>query len=195
MNEIIDFGLFQFTPLREGRRMSSSRSLYWTIISIHAPARGATVYSALLPKKHIFQFTPLREGRRGAAGGSGRSTISIHAPARGATLPRGFSVLDLEISIHAPARGATAVKGRRRAARPISIHAPARGATHLIAPPSSRVPISIHAPARGATSAFTCLSMDSEFQFTPLREGRQLQSGYPVLRDPDFNSRPCERGD
>ena len=35
--------LFQFTPLREGRREGSDFSVAQVIISIHAPARGATV--------------------------------------------------------------------------------------------------------------------------------------------------------
>ena len=55
---------FQFTPLREGRRMRTC--------------------SPTCPLS--FQFTPLREGRRrrGACGGPA-AVISIHAPPRGAT--------------------------------------------------------------------------------------------------------------
>ena len=77
---------FQFTPLREGRHIKDAHSRIPPLISIHAPARGAT-----------------SEG--GSFSQSG--TISIHAPARGATPlvqrdhPRNY------ISIHAPARGAT----------------------------------------------------------------------------------------
>ena len=57
-----------------------------TIISIHAPARGATDTAN---QQHLLL------------------PISIHAPARGATLSGQISFSDLEISIHAPARGAT----------------------------------------------------------------------------------------
>ena len=32
-------------------------------ISIHAPPRGATLYSFIFLRPPIFQFTPLREGR------------------------------------------------------------------------------------------------------------------------------------
>ena len=56
--------IFQFTPLREGRRLRF----------LHAP------------HSLLFQFTPLREGRRGVSvhhGADGK--ISIHAPPRGAT--------------------------------------------------------------------------------------------------------------
>ena len=56
------------------------------MVSIHAPARGATQY-------------------RG--GGAEGNLVSIHAPARGATREAGFSDRDVSVSIHAPARGAT----------------------------------------------------------------------------------------
>ena len=35
--------LFQFTPLREGRRNLSQEGSAWVAISIHAPPRGATL--------------------------------------------------------------------------------------------------------------------------------------------------------
>ena len=78
-------GLFQFTPLREGRRKAFRSSRLISQISIHAPTRGATpaggpVYALALISIHAptrgatrlflsdlrsgsFQFTPLREGR------------------------------------------------------------------------------------------------------------------------------------
>ena len=145
------------------------------LISIHAPARGAT----LLDRKSIDfrqNFNPRsREGSDFLLSVLiVQFRISIHAPARGATHRIQLVIRISIISIHAPARGATRVRlvcCRRLA---ISIHAPARGAT---APaqtvksytvdfnPRSRegsdhtshnggifVIISIHAPARGATS-------------------------------------------
>src|SRR5699024_10237 len=93
---------------REGSDGTALLSRYSLVISIHAPARGATIY----PKRFILN-----------------TGISIHAPARGATdmsydimdstkfqstLPRGERLSTLGsltgyavISIHAPARGAT----------------------------------------------------------------------------------------
>ena len=59
---------------------------------------------------------------------------------------------------------------------------------------STCVLISIHAPPRGATRQIDGLAVLVLFQFTPLREGRPLDSraahdaGY-------FNSRPSARGD
>ena len=77
---------FQFTPLREGRQLSSAGSHGRQAISIHAPPRGAT-------------------DRRAAA--TSGDDISIHAPPRGATGVSFSCLLWLSISIHAPPRGAT----------------------------------------------------------------------------------------
>ena len=56
-------------------------------VSIHAPARGATVFP-------LSQYP--------------RLWVSIHAPARGATIPLSRPLWMNPVSIHAPARGATA---------------------------------------------------------------------------------------
>ena len=76
---------FQFTPLREGRRVLLGGGVEENI-SIHAPPRGATVVVSLIVQPSLFQFTPLREGRRTPLRGARSSLgISIHAPPRGAT--------------------------------------------------------------------------------------------------------------
>ena len=54
--------------------------------------------------------------------------------------------------------------------------------------------ISIHAPPRGATAAERDAGRSKIFQFTPLREGRQLLQG-SVRQSHYFNSRPSARGD
>jgi len=56
------------------------------IVSIHAPARGATRRAVVLVDAH---------------------EVSIHAPARGATRHPVHVHLLPDVSIHAPARGAT----------------------------------------------------------------------------------------
>ena len=56
------------------------------MVSIHAPARGATIDPCL---------------------GVGQFGVSIHAPARGATGILVVGGLGNRVSIHAPARGAT----------------------------------------------------------------------------------------
>ena len=57
--------IFQFTPLREGRRCQRSNEGPESAISIHAPPRGATeAGEAGEATSGRFQFTPLREGRQ-----------------------------------------------------------------------------------------------------------------------------------
>ena len=82
---LIGLVMFQSTPPRGGRQ----RDTVWPKcqhVSIHAPARGATI---------LVLVTVLI------------SAVSIHAPARGATTLLQLATLRLDVSIHAPARGAT----------------------------------------------------------------------------------------
>ena len=79
--------MFQSTPPRGGRLKDIIKIAGGNLVSIHAPARGAT-----FRRTEIFV----------------RVEVSIHAPARGAT-PHSPPTLasENEVSIHAPARGAT----------------------------------------------------------------------------------------
>ena len=78
------------------------------MISIHAPAKGATKKTAKKLKRRLFQSTLPRRERHGYTNslplGHG---ISIHAPAKGATIVIPARRYDVIISIHAPAKGAT----------------------------------------------------------------------------------------
>ncbi len=167
-------------------------------VSIHAPARGATVFGSAKSRAWCeFQSTPPRGGRPDAGLSSHRlGLVSIHAPARGATsaasaLPLGYAFQST------PPRG-----GRHQAPRqpcrhaPVSIHAPARGATGAPDRPgpwSNRFNprpraggdgtltisgnatdgVSIHAPARGATDLQMVVDTAAGlFQSTPPRGGR-----------------------
>ena len=78
------------------------------VISIHAPARGATRIGGARAKCGRFQSTHPHGVRRGhLTAFGGLSLISIHAPARSATVCE-IPVHRLwPISIHAPARSAT----------------------------------------------------------------------------------------
>ena len=103
------WGRFQFTPLREGRRLSVKSYNAPIAVSIHAPARGATVQWPCHYFCHnLFQFTPLREGRQD----TGRTLDTWQkfqfTPLREGR-PGGLeSILGIfHVSIHAPARGAT----------------------------------------------------------------------------------------
>ena len=145
------------------------------VISIHAPARGATPFSNLSSSPDRFQFTPPRGGRREATHGKAFAEQFQFTPPRGGrpvrvegrtdplafqfTPPRGGRLVRVVwlpnnmISIHAPARGATnSTDLNDTSSRTISIHAPARGATKFTVVLLAKCVISIHAPARGATA-------------------------------------------
>ena len=100
------------------------------IISIHAPAQGATGIEPCYNGRESFQSTPPRRGRHCGDAGKGRQAgISIHAPAQGATNRHGVGYSKMGISIHAPAQGATYAEIGGIVKAEISIHAPAQGAT------------------------------------------------------------------
>ena len=141
-------------------------------ISIHAPARGATIQLHLTQCCSVFQSTLPRGERHHAGFAAFYVGISIHAPTRGATISKRVSSPSLRISIHAPTRGATTGSKVCRKVFVISIHAPTRGATVKVEMVTyfdefqSTLPrgerrkwliktgwtiISIHAPTRGAT--------------------------------------------
>ena len=146
-----------------------------TVISIHAPARGATrrVRRPAYDRR-ISIHAPARGATQRQRDGHRGDRISIHAPARGATPasaafsgdslrfqsthPRGVRRNGNETGIAAIAFQSTHPRGvrpralhGRRAMDAISIHAPARGATNFKLSEYQRLVISIHAPARGAT--------------------------------------------
>jgi len=77
---------FQSTPPRRGRHKLLNGCQHFFLVSIHAPAQGATEEGVCHPK------------------GIG---VSIHAPAQGATNMHPQVVLEWLVSIHAPAQRAT----------------------------------------------------------------------------------------
>ena len=80
--------LFQFTPLREGRRAPRSHATPPTNFNSRPSARGDPRRNAPKSFRPPFQFTPLREGRLlGTMAMARGCLISIHAPPRGATAP------------------------------------------------------------------------------------------------------------
>ena len=148
--------IFQFTPLREGRPGTVwaralqrdyfnsrpcgrgdeqlVRLLMPYIISIHAPAGGATYPQyTTVNEKNEFQFTPLREGRLGITiKPDWGKIISIHAPAGGATQLQRLNsppCWPFQFTPLREGRLTTALQTRNTII--ISIHAPAGGATGL----------------------------------------------------------------
>ena len=100
--------VFQFTPLREGRRDAAEirRKLY---ISIHAPPRGATASALCCVGGDVFQFTPLREGRQKRQAETVEWLYFNSRPSARGDPGIGSFVVGEEISIHAPPRGATRI--------------------------------------------------------------------------------------
>ena len=121
-------------------------------ISIHAPARGATLEVRMVDPKEL---------------------ISIHAPARGATWTLYSSRKARHYFNSRPRAGGDHDTLEIVLRGDISIHAPARGATDWLIDEEDEPVISIHAPARGATATRPTPSpWPTSFQFTPPRGGR-----------------------
>ena len=138
-----------------------------TVISIHAPTRGATWQTNEMQKSH---------------------KISIHAPTRGATYaqsatenvdvyfnPRSHEGSDLRQSASTCQKSfqSTLPRGERQAADSIQ---------------ARKGIISIHAPTRGATKQYRAkTNVNAKFQSTLPRGERQI-STYPVLWRQKFQS-------
>ena len=186
---------FQFTPLREGLRKSQRKCRCIMEISIHAPARGASITTIIrICRKRIsihapargasqsentacmpwiFQFTPLREGLLASLfAAAGRYTISIHAPARGAS---NRCLCKRVICNNFNSR-------------------PCERGFELLGKHLGMWNISIHAPARGA-STVQPKSQQNEWYFNsrPCERGFWIYICY-LGWNVYFNSRPCERG-
>ena len=107
--------LFQSTlPRGERHEMDIVKTLP-TVISIHAPTRGATPGPATVNSFSLFQST-LPRGERPSWGSNllAKAAISIHAPTRGATTIHPTAAPYRAISIHAPTRGATRLAFTRK---------------------------------------------------------------------------------
>ena len=127
-----------FNPrTREGCDVGIRPRLAQRLVSIHAPARGATFTRSRKLVLRGFQSThPMRGATCTGCNVYRDRLISIHAPARGATVcppvaqalvrafqsthPRGVRQLmqdrliaEYKVSIHAPARGATSRRTRK----------------------------------------------------------------------------------
>ena len=162
---------FQFTPLREGRRVSLDYLVGRSDISIHAPPRGATLTTRKTTSRWLFQFTPLREGRRRLC------TVRGHL---------------LYFNSRPSARGDKSGTNQYTTQRHFNSRPSARGDVRTWSNWDG-TSISIHAPPRGATCRFQNSREAHIFQFTPLREGRQSVY-YKVLEDYIFQFTPLREG-
>ena len=144
--------VFQFTPLREGRRRDRGGCRRPGDFNSRPSARGDKV-SFAQPNKREFQFTPLREGRLFPMTLTEVPILFQFTPLREGRLPRA---------------------SRCAQAAPISIHAPPRGATVARFFVCLRHPYFNSRPsARGDGGFLVQGRIHLLFQFTPLREGRR----------------------
>ena len=208
---------FQFTPLREGRRVLPEIKTILANISIHAPPRGATSCSiAPLSRACISIHAPPRgatvlgcllftmcidfNSRPSARGDSSRPADQHHQPfqftplreGRRFTPPKGFTPTTFQFT---PLREGRLVGGKQFLVIHISIHAPPRGATRTACTFPTRQNISIHAPPRGATSVQPrdLLFVDISIHAPP-RGATPTRLTKPSTTS-NFNSRPSARGD
>ena len=108
-------------------------------ISIHAPTKGATIFGISFPSfSQVFQSTlPRRERPCKGRGTSAGSTFQSTLPRR-ERLSKSRLIWDLmNISIHAPTKGATNLRNIIIRFPKISIHAPTKGATEKTSPRGS----------------------------------------------------------
>ena len=122
---------FQFTPLREGRRQGRAVPSPKNRISIHAPPRGATSTTRQIFSMHEFQFTPLREGRQITWQDWQNEPEFQFTPLREGRPPAPLESHRLRLFQFTPLREGRQVQGKNRDAEDISIHAPPRGATRI----------------------------------------------------------------
>ncbi len=190
-----------FNPRSRGGSDKQVRGAYPqnTIISIHAPAEGATEIAQFQSEKPFisihapaegatFSYTPRlatncnfnprsRGGSDQAAMYLDRLVLTFQStlPRRERLMGSDISEKQIKISIHAPAEGATVTCFPRRFTIGISIHAPAEGATYIIVHHKEEMMISIHAPADGATRKRPSVCLFQTFQSTLPRRERLLQ--------------------
>jgi len=105
----ICYSKFQSTPPRRGRHAIGQHISSVALVSIHAPAQGATmVCSCTSSEGSTFQSTPPRRGRPDVAEDTEYIVICFNPrPRAGGDISRLRSLKRLTVSIHAPAQGAT----------------------------------------------------------------------------------------
>ena len=129
------------------------------VVSIHAPAWGATSARALSSFPRSVSIHAPAWGATCQVSGIRRpSYVSIHAPAWGATRSPAHPVQDVHCFNPRTRVGCDLHRGGLGSlARDVSIHAPAWGATLRVRRRARRGCVSIHAPAWGATRPFLVL--------------------------------------
>ncbi len=188
--------VFQSTPPRGGRRRASSLVAVTWIVSIHAPARGATRDELVAPQRHRCSFNPRpragRDARRAVAIDHGHD-VSIHAPARGATT-RCVRCCAADDGFNPRPRAGGDCSRPYRTCMPIAFQStPPRGGRRIWRGLHFSI-VSIHAPRAGGDASQVLNGSLLVFQSTPPRGGRRSSRGKRAAQA-CFNPRPRAGGD
>ena len=163
--------IFQFTPLREGRRVLITSNECIERISIHAPPRGATDVQQEAAKPTAFQFTPLREGRRGTVyPPPANFNFNSRPSARGDGETRLQAHIREDFNSRPSARGDQT--SRSNLPPPVYFNSrPSARGDLVYLPNDLRGLISIHAPPRGATTEINHIGLTCDFNSRPSARG------------------------
>ena len=213
--------VFQSTPPHGGRHAATCRAASLNVVSIHAPARGATANGAdATTKPALFQSTPPHGGRPVMLGPC-RTLIKWFqsTPPHGGRLCVWLSGLGGRVSIHAPARGATRVGSCRPAEQLFQSTPPhggrlseRAGGAQLSSQFQSTPPhggrldfhlvngviyetVSIHAPARGATMDLVFEAWGWKVSIHAPARGATGRRRWRWRNGSRFNPRPRTGGD
>ena len=163
---------FQSTRPR-GARLQRFGARIDTLVSIHAPTRGATQAKAIYYRDFWFQSTRPRGARLFAKTPIAKEFSFNPRAHAGRDASKGL-VLDIPgVSIHAPTRGATSAAAAFFAAELFQSTRP-RGARRRLSNHLIARTVSIHAPTRGATPFCTASVAAKLFQSTRPRGARLL---------------------
>ena len=167
------------------------------LISIHAPAWGATVDQQLVaPSMHDFNSRPRVGGDTPALHSQPTAHISIHAPAWGATRRCTSSSVCLILFQFTPPRGGRPAESTTHLAKSHFNSRPRVGGDLRAWPPPSTYDAFQFTPPRGGRldgGLSTCIL--AQFQFTPPRGGRRPSGRRGGGHAGHFNSRPRVGGD
>ena len=165
-------------------------------VSIHAPARGATLSRHLLAGSHgCFNPRPRAGGDRRSLSSASSSTSFNPRPRAGGDHCKWFVLLDYRLFQSTPPRGGRPhVRGGAAGVVSVSIHAPARGAT-LGCDLSHNAPECFNPRPRAGGDDFEKFVPHHiiPFQSTPPRGGRPSTSGHGRPW-PTFQSTPPRGG-
>ena len=186
---------FQSTPPRGGRLVAVDGGVQVVLISIHAPARGATDGTSIDFITTEFQSTPPRGGRRGNGGTACGSKNFNPRPREGGDLVASGVNFAMMYFNPRPREGGDVILGVLPL-RPdfISIHAPARGATYTLKTTAPSMTFQSTPPRGGRHDLMSKGEGVLTFQSTPPRGGRPAPA-WRCSPHSHFNPRPREGGD